>query len=81
MATMNISLPDEMKTWVDGQAGRGRFSDASEYVRDLIRRDRERQLAIETLQSAITEGLESGPPQPFDATEFKLRMRDRHAVK
>ena len=42
MATMNISLPDPMKQWVEEQADTGRYSNASDYVRDLIRRDQER---------------------------------------
>ncbi len=37
MATMNISLPDEMKAFIDGQVQTGRFSNASDYVRDVIR--------------------------------------------
>jgi len=42
MATMNISLPDQMKEWVEAQSESGRYSNASDYVRDLIRRDQER---------------------------------------
>src|SRR6185437_15736805 len=37
MATMNVSLPDPMKEWVEAQAATGRYSNASDYVRDLIR--------------------------------------------
>lgn len=81
MATMNVSLPDPMKAWVEKQVGGGRYSNASDYVRDLIRMDQERRQAIEALQAAITEGIESGEPQPFDAAAFKLRMRERHVVK
>ena len=43
MATMNVSLPDPMKDWVEAQAATGRYSNASDYVRDLIRRDQERR--------------------------------------
>lgn len=43
MATMNISLPDAMKAWVEAQAEGGRYSNSSDHVRDLIRRDQERQ--------------------------------------
>lgn len=81
MASMNVSLPDPMKAWVEDQTGSGRYSNASDYVRDLIRKDQERQSAINTLQAAITDGVESGEPQPFDATAFKLRMRERHVVR
>jgi antitoxin ParD1/3/4 len=60
MATMNISLPDQMKNWVEEQAGGGRHGNASDYVRDLIRRDQERQDGIARLQKLIDEGLGSG---------------------
>ena len=81
MASMNVSLPDPMKAWVESQTGHGRYSNASDYVRDLIRKDQERQSAIIALQAAITEGVESGTPEAFDPAAFKLRMRERHVVK
>lgn len=76
MATMNVSLPEAMKAWVERQAESGQYGDASDYIRDLIRRDQERRQALATLQSAIAEGVESGAPQPFDAEGFKRRMRE-----
>ncbi len=60
MATMNVSLPDPMKDWVEAQARTGRYSNASDYVRDLIRRDQMRADKLAELQRLITEGLESG---------------------
>ena len=60
MATMNVSLPDPMKDWVEAQAQTGRYSNASDYVRDLIRRDQERADKIAHMQRLVTEGLESG---------------------
>lgn len=60
MATMNVSLPDAMKDWVEGRAGTGRYSNASDYVRDLIRRDQERAEKIAQMQRLIDEGIESG---------------------
>lgn len=60
MATMNISLPDPMKQWVEGQAETGRYSNASDYVRDLIRRDQERNVKIDAMQLLIDEARESG---------------------
>ena len=60
MATMNISLPDRMKDWVEAQARNGRYSNASDYVRDLIRRDQERADSLAELQALLTQGLESG---------------------
>ena len=60
MATMNVSLPDAMKDWVEGRAETGRYSNASDYVRDLIRRDQERAEKIAALQRLIDEGEASG---------------------
>lgn len=60
MATMNVSLPDPMKDWVEAQARSGRYSNASDYVRDLIRRDQERAAKLAELQKLIAEGIESG---------------------
>ncbi|MFA7414059.1 MAG: type II toxin-antitoxin system ParD family antitoxin [Rhizobium sp.] len=57
MATMNISLPEQMKSWVEEQAQGGRYGNASDYVRDLIRRDQERQQGIAELQRLIEEGV------------------------
>jgi antitoxin ParD1/3/4 len=60
MATMNVSLPDGMKAWVEAQSETGRYSNASDYVRDLIRRDQERNDKIAAMQTLIDEGLASG---------------------
>jgi antitoxin ParD1/3/4 len=60
MPTVNVSLPDSMKDWVEAQARSGRYSNASDYVRDLIQRDQERANKLAELQRLITEGLESG---------------------
>lgn len=60
MATMNVSLPDGMKHWVEQQAETGRYSNASDYVRDLIRRDQERAVKVAHLQQLVDEGITSG---------------------
>ena len=60
MATMNISLPDAMKNWVEQQARSGRYSNASDYVRDLIRKDQDLAAKIANMQTVVTEGIESG---------------------
>lgn len=78
MATMNVSIPDPMKAWVEERAKGGSFSNASDYVRHLIRRDQERSQAVAQLQAAITEGLESGDPRPFEVTAFKSQMRSKY---
>ena len=60
MATMNVSLPDPMKDWVEAQAKTGRYSNASDYVRDLIRRDQARNDKIVAMQAFVDAGLQSG---------------------
>jgi len=79
MVTMNISLPDPMKSWVEHQAKSGRYANSSDYVRDLIRRDRARHEAIAEIQAAVDEGIASGPAVPLDREAFKARMRAQHA--
>lgn len=66
MSTMNISLPEELKSFVDQQvAGRG-YTSSSEYVRELIRHDQDK----EKLRALLMEGLESGPGRVADAAYF-----------
>jgi antitoxin ParD1/3/4 len=60
MASMNISLPAPMKDWVNAQTRTGRYSNASDYVRDLIRQDQERAAKIAQMQQLIDEGIASG---------------------
>jgi antitoxin ParD1/3/4 len=60
MATMNISLPDPMKDWAEMQTHTGRYSNVSDYVRDLIRRDQEMKDKIAHLQLRVDEGRASG---------------------
>ena len=60
MATMNVSLPDQMKEWAEAQTVTGRYSNVSDYIRDLIRRDQDRTEKIARMQALVTEGLESG---------------------
>jgi antitoxin ParD1/3/4 len=60
MATMNISLPDKMKKWVEKRAESGAYANSSDYFRDLVRRDQERVKATAWLQAEIDKGLASG---------------------
>ncbi len=66
MTTMNVSLPEELKDFVDGRVGQSGYGSTSEYVRDLIRRDRERL----HLRQLIVEGLESEVAGPGDEVYF-----------
>ncbi|MEY9999619.1 antitoxin ParD1/3/4 [Sinorhizobium fredii] len=72
MGTMNISLPDHLKSFVDEQvAGRG-YGTSSEYIRELIRRDQDR-LALRRL---LLDGASSAPTEPVGA-EYFTTLRDR----
>ncbi len=80
MATMNVSLPDQMKDWVESRLENASFSNTSDYVRHLIRRDQEREQAIAELQAEVDKGLESGPARNFDLDEFLSRMHAKHGA-
>lgn len=63
MATMTVSLPDSMKDWVEAQIRQGNYASASDYVRDLIRRDRDRreqELTLDDLRQKLAASRESG---------------------
>ncbi|RTQ33041.1 antitoxin ParD1/3/4 [Variovorax sp. YR750] len=78
MSTMNISLPDALKSFVDEQVETRAFGTSSEYVRELIRKDQERV----HLRGLLLEGAASAPGRPADAAYFKtLRDRVRAAGK
>ncbi len=67
MATMNISLPDQMKAWVEAQSADGRYANSSDYVRDLIRREQIKAEKIAHWNALIEEGYASGiSEQSFD---------------
>ena len=79
MATMNVSLPDEMREWVEQQAKSGRYANASDYVRDLIRHDQDARdmggWTEEELTAAIQEGIddfEAGRSKPADEVFERL---------
>ena len=74
MATLNISLPDPMRTWIQERVDEGKYSTSSDYVRDLIRRDQDRKQKIKAMQQAITQGLESEDVNEFDMKAFTKRM-------
>ena len=74
MATMNISLPDALRDFVEHQVSQRHYSTSSEYVRELIRKDQERV----RLRGLLLAGLESEPTGPADPTYFDaLRHRAR----
>ena len=79
-ATMNISLPEPLKRFVDQQVRDGGFSSTSDYMRELIR-ERQRRSAEEHLRTLIAEGLASGPAVPVDKAWFDERRQRARARK
>ena len=72
MESMNISLPEPLKEFVEGQIASGRYSSASEYVRELIREDEKRK-AEERLEALLLEGLQG--------EESALTREDLNAIR
>lgn len=66
MTTMNISLPETLKAFVDTQVSNGGYGTSSEYVRELIRKDQDRS----RLRELLLDGARSEPVGEFDKTYF-----------
>lgn len=69
MATLNISMPDEMRAYIEARVSMGEYQSASDYVRDLIRHDRE-----ET-ERLLVEGLDSGTSRVLDLASLKKKAQ------
>lgn len=76
-----ITVTAQQDNWIKAQITAGQFTNDSEYIRDLIRRDQASQANIDTIRAALIEGEESGESQPFDSSQFKLDMAAKHADK
>ena len=78
MSTMNVSLPQALKSFVDEQVNARGYGTSSEYVRELIRKDQDRQ----RLRALLLAGAASAPAEPADAAFFeRLRLRVRQDAK
>ncbi|MDY0360394.1 MAG: type II toxin-antitoxin system ParD family antitoxin [Desulforegulaceae bacterium] len=73
-----ITVTDKQDKWIKAQINAGEFTNDSEYIRDLIRRDQARQADIEAIRAALTEAEQSGEPKRFDAGEFRKEMIAKH---
>ena len=80
MQSMNISLPEPLKEFVDRQIAAGRYSSASEYVRELMRADEKRK-AEERLESLLLEGLQSAETELTPADWTAIRQEAIAQVK
>lgn len=77
MSTMNISLPDTLKSFVDEQVNQRGYGTSSEYIRELIRKDQDRL----HLRELLLTGAASAPTTPVDAAYFEdLRKKVRQAT-
>jgi antitoxin ParD1/3/4 len=72
MSTMNISLPDSLKSFVDEQVSQRGYGTSSEYMRELIRKDQDRS----RLRALLLQGAEAAKGQPVDRAYFDT-LRDR----
>lgn len=77
MSTMNVSLPDLMKAWVEDQIKTGHYSNASDYVRALIRRDQEYKDRRELLIKALIAGERSGESE-MSVEDIWKNVKDLH---
>ena len=73
-----ITVTDQQDAWIKAQIAAGKFTNDSEYIRDLIRRDQASNADIEAIRAALIEGEESGEPQPFDGDLFKQEMKAKY---
>ncbi|MEO5806117.1 type II toxin-antitoxin system ParD family antitoxin [Devosia sp.] len=78
MATMNVSLPDQMKEWVEERVASGQFGNSSDYVRDLIRRDQQRLEKWAEFERLVQEGRDSGI-SPLTLEEIFVEAKKRAA--
>lgn len=74
-----ITVTDQQDSWIKARIAAGEFTNDSEYIRDLIRRDQASQADIEAIRAALIEGEQSGEPQSFDVDLFKQEMNAKHA--
>lgn len=74
MTTMNISLPDEMKAFIESQMSREGFASASEYLRALIR-DAQKRQSRQELEGKLLEGLQ-GPAVEMTRDDWESIRRE-----
>jgi antitoxin ParD1/3/4 len=73
-----ITLTEQQDNWIKAQIEAGNYTNDSEYIRDLIRREQERSAETEAIRAALLEGEASGEPKRFDISAFKQRMLAGH---
>lgn len=94
MTTLNISLPDNMKTWISQRVTGGDYSNISDYIRSLIRRDQEQlqanreqdtrkwQLIQDIARKNLQQRLAEPPPEEFaDMSEAEVMQMVREEIQ
>ncbi len=76
-----ITVTDQQDNWIKAQIAAGEFTNDSEYIRDLIRRDQAGKAELEEIRAALVEAEESGEPRPFDGDLFKQEMIAKHGKR
>jgi antitoxin ParD1/3/4 len=71
ITTLNVSLPESMKSFVEGEVAAGGYTSASEYMRELIRRAKKEREEQGSLEKLILEGLDSGPAREITPQYWK----------
>lgn len=77
MTSINISLPESMKAYIEEQVASGGYGTVSEYIRELIRQDQKRR-AKERLETLLLEGIDSGSATAMSEQDWQ---DIRHAVR
>ena len=77
MHRKTITLTEQQDNWVKEQIKSGHFGDDSEYIRDLIRRDKQAKEHLAILRQALVEGESSGKPKPLDISAIKAAGREQ----
>jgi len=75
-----ITVTSQQDQWIAAQVAAGGFTNDSELIRDLIRREQERDAQLQALRSALIEGERSGAAEDFDFGAFIARKRAQHGV-
>ena len=80
MATIRktITLTQQQDAWIAAQIEAGSYTNDSEAIRDLIRREQERTFEVETIRQALKDGEQSGEPEAFDFAAFKQHKSAQH---
>lgn len=75
MTRKTITVTDQQESWIRSQIEAGEFGNDSEYIRELIRRDRSEKRALAELRQALALGELSGAPTPLDIDAIKASAR------